>query len=326
MHAIITPISNLIRTLSVLAILGVLGLSGCGSESERPVVDFSQTVSVARPGKQTPPRAQLRVAVAAMISPKQTFSLYRDLLTYLGRRMGREVEFVQRKTYREVNELLMKGEIDLAFICSGPYATGKQKFGFVPLAVPQVHGSPTYRSYLIVNNDSPYQRLEDLKGRTFAFTDPDSNTGKLVPTFWLTEIQETPETFFGRIIYTYSHDNSILAVSRGLVDGAAVDGLIWEYFQAKASDFTSRTRVIKKSEPYGIPPMVASGNLPAEVREQLQEVLLTMHENPDGSRILASLMIDRFLPLKEEAYGPIRHMHQQLAQTQETGKHAAQKP
>jgi len=312
--------------LMVLGILLFLGLSGCGSEGDRTVVDFSQTVPVARPGKQMPPRDLLRVAVAAMISPKQTFSLYRDLLTYLGNRMGREVEFVQRKTYREVNELLLKGEIDLAFICSGPYATGKEKFGFVPLAVPQVHGSHTYRSYLIVNKNSPYHHLKDLKGRTFAFTDPDSNTGKLVPTFWLAEIQETPETFFGRIIYTYSHDNSILAVSRGLVDGAAVDGLIWEYFQAKSPDFTAGTRVIKKSEPYGIPPMVASEKLPAEVREHLQKVLLTMHENPEGNRILAELMIERFLLLKEESYRPIRHMCQQLEQMQEKGKHAPQNP
>lgn len=312
--------------LPVLGVWLVLGLSGCGSESDRAVVDFSQTVPAARSGRQAPAYARLRVAVAAMISPKQTFSLYRDLLTYLGRQMGKETEFVQRKTYREVNELLMKGDIDVAFICSGPYATGKERFGFVPLAVPEVHGSRFYHSYLIVNKNSPARRLEDLKGRTFAFTDPDSNTGKLVPAFWLAEMNETPESFFGQVIYTYSHDNSILAVSRGLVDGAAVDGLIWEYFQAHAPDFTANARVIKKSEPYGIPPLVASGKLPVEVRERLRDVLLAMHEDPEGSRILAGLMIERFLPLREEAYAPIRRIYQYLEQVERTGKHASPEP
>jgi phosphonate transport system substrate-binding protein len=227
--------------------------------------------------------------------------------------MGREVEFVQRKTYREVNDLLMKGDIDVAFICSGPYATARERFGFIPLAVPRVHGSHFYHSYLIVNKNSPYKRLEDFKGRTFAFTDPDSNTGKLVPTFWLAEINETPESFFGQVIYTYSHDNSILAVARGLVAAAAVDGLVWEYYQATDPVFTSKTRIIKKSEPYGIPPLVASRRLPPAEQERLKQTLLTMHQDPEGRKILAGLLIDRFLPLKEEWYEPIRSMHRRLA-------------
>ena len=76
-------------------------------------------------------------------------------------------------------------------------------------------------------------------------------------------MKEQPETFFSRIVYTYSHDNSIMAVARNLVDGATVDGLIWEFYQEKNPAFTSKTRIIKKSEPYGIPPLVASKNSPS---------------------------------------------------------------
>ena len=93
---------------------------------------------------------------------------------------------------------------------------------------------------------APFNWLEDLKGHTFAFTDPDSNTGRLVPLYWLAALHTRPETFFGRSIYTYSHDNSIMAVARGLVDAAAVDGLIWDYYAKKNPAFTSKTRIIKK--------------------------------------------------------------------------------
>ncbi len=79
-----------------------------------------------------------------MVSPKETLELYRQLLTYLGHKTGKDLELVQRKTYGEVNELLGKGLIDLAFVCSGPYVTGKDSYGFVLLAVPEVHGHPTY--------------------------------------------------------------------------------------------------------------------------------------------------------------------------------------
>jgi phosphonate transport system substrate-binding protein len=296
-----------------LALGLLLLLSGCGGDGDKAVVDFSKTVPVARPGDRPSAAAPLRVAVAAMISPKETFDLYRQLLAYLGRRMNQDLEFVQRKTYGEIDELLGRGEIDLAFICSGPYVSGKEKFGFVSLAVPEVHGSHFYRSYLIVNKTSPYHRLEDLRGHTFAFTDPDSNTGRLVPTFWLAALQERPENFFSRIVYTYSHDNSIMAVARKLVDGAAVDGLIWEFYQQKNPTFTAKTRIIKKSEPYGIPPLVASKNLSPEFKQQLRRILFSMHQDPEGKRILTELMIDRFIPPQEEWYENLKRMSRQVA-------------
>jgi phosphonate transport system substrate-binding protein len=98
----------------------------------------------------------------------------------------------------------------------------------------------------------------------FAFTDPDSNTGAMVPRFWLAQLGETPESFFSKTIFTYSHDNSILAVAKGLVDAAAVDGHQWEYFERFNPGYTSKTRVIRKSQPFGSPPLVAAG--PAEGR------------------------------------------------------------
>jgi phosphonate transport system substrate-binding protein len=290
----------------------ILGAGGCGADPNQVAVDFSKTLPVARPTPHPSEAGTLRGAVAAMISPRETFIHYRQLLAYLARKSGKDLEFVQRKTYGEINELLEKGEIDLAFICSGPYASTKARYGFIPLAVPEVQGSTSYRAYLIVNQNSPFHRLQDLKGQTFAFTDPDSNTGRLVPTFWLAELHQRPETFFQEIIYTYSHDNSILAVARGLVAAATVDGLVWEYYQATNSVFTSKTRIIKKSEAYGIPPLVASRHLPEAERERLQQALFSMYRDPEGRKILAGLLIDRFLPLQEEWYEPIRSMQQHL--------------
>jgi len=315
-------ISCLIFALAI----GVLLLAGgCRDDTEKVTVDFSKTVPVARPGTQGPANPPVRVAVAAMVSPKETLELYRQLLTYLGHKLGKEVELVQRKTYGEVNELLGKGMIDLAFVCSGPYVTGKDRYGFVLLAVPEVHGHPTYSAYLIVNKESAFHRLEDLKGHTFAFTDPDSNTGRLVPLAWLAALHTTPEAFFGRIIYTYSHDNSIMAVARGLVDGAAVDGLIWDYYEKKNPAFTSKTRIIKKSELFCIPPLVASRQFPAADRERIQNLLFGMHQDPEGKKILAELMIDRFIPGRDEWYDSVRQMEQQLNRLKEE-PHAPPKP
>jgi len=277
------------------------------------VVDFSKTVAVEQPGKKSLENPTFRVAVAAMISPKETFVYYRQLLGYIGSSLDRDVQLIQRKTYGEINELLGKGQIDLAFICSGPYVDGKEKYGFELLATPQVQKSHFYQSYLIANSASQFQSLEDLRGQVFAFTDPDSNTGKLVPAYWLNQLGEQPETFFSKTIYTYSHDNSILAVAKALVDGAAVDGLIWEYYHQKNPIFTSKTRIIRKSELYGIPPIVASPFLAPNLKDRIRQVLFSMHHDPHGQQILGELMIDRFTPTRDEWYDSIRNMALKIA-------------
>jgi len=306
-------------------LLAVMGYAvGCGRDSDAVVVDFNKTVAVDRPSSSEPESDQLKVAVGAMISPKETFAYYRQLLDYLGRKLGREIQFIQRKTYGEVNELLARNQIDLAFICSGPYVVGQKLYGFELLATAEVQNSHFYHSYLIVNKNSEYRDLEDLRGRVFAFTDPDSNTGKLVPTFWLSQIDEKPETFFSKTIYTYSHDNAILAVAKGLVDGAAVDSLIWEYYHRNKPVFTSETRIIRKSEPYGIPPLVASKSLSFEMKARIRQELFAMHDDPKGRQIISELMIDRFVNPRDEWYDSIRKINLKLASLENESNATAQ--
>ena len=290
------------------AIFSLVLLFGCTGDNDTLQVDFEKTINVARPETDSGNRRRLKVAVAAMVSPKETFVYYREILQYLSEKLNREVQLVQRKTYGEINELLGKGEIDLAFLCSGPYAAEKDKHGFELLATPEINGSHFYQAYLIVNEKSEFNDLEDLRGKTFAFTDPDSNTGRLVPTFWLQERGETPETFFSQTIFTYSHDNSIMAVAKGMVDGAAVDGLIWEYFNATNPVVTSQTRIIRKSDLYGIPPLVASSALSTADKESTRKILFSAHEDPKGRQILDGLKIDRFIEPRDEWYDSIRAM------------------
>jgi phosphonate transport system substrate-binding protein len=266
---------------------------GCAREPDPIVVDFNKTLPLKKPARPNAP--SLKVAVGAMVSPKETFIHYQQLFEFIGRKLNSPVDLIQRKTYQEINRLLARGEIDIAFICSGPYAGSKNEYGFQEMAVPQVQNSHFYRSYLIVNANKPFQHLEDLRGKVFAFTDPESNTGRLAPVFWLHQMGEKPETFFSKAIYTYSHDNSILAVSRGLVDGAAVDSLVWEYLQSTRPELTRSIRIIRKSEPFAIPPVVASREFPPEKRDRVRQILLSMNHDEEGRHILKGLMIDRFI-------------------------------
>lgn len=286
----------------------LLSLAGCSADTDYRPVDFSSKTVVEQPDKPGAEPNALRVAVAAMISPKETIVYYREMIDFIGRQLERPVQLIQRKTYGEINELFLKGQVDLAYVCTGPYAAGKLVYGFEGVATPVVRGKPFYQSYLLVNHQSPYRSLEELRGKVFAFSDPESNTGALVPTFWLSELGETPASFFRKLNYTYSHDNSIMAVAKNLVDGATVDGHKWEYYHKQNPLHTAKTRVIRKSKPLGSPPLVAATRLPAELKSEIKRTMYSMHTDPDGKAILEKLMIDKFVAPKDEWYKPVRRM------------------
>lgn len=301
--------------MRLAVLIPLLLLAACEPSGEKQVVDFSRTAPVAKPGGEAAAQGQLSMAVAAMTSPQETFLAYAQVMDYLSRRLGRPMVMVQRKTYSEIDDLLARGDLDVAFVCSGPFAAQGRDPAFELLAAPRIGGKTTYQAYLIVGKDSPYQALGDLRGKVFAFTDPDSNTGRLVPLAWLAAMGQRPETFFSRTIYTYSHDNSIQAVARGLVDAASVDGLVWDYFAKRRPEVTEGTRVIAVSEPHGIPPVVARFSLDSPTKERLKAELLAMGQDPEGRHILDALMIEAFVPAQNAWYDSIRRLREELDAT-----------
>ncbi len=251
---------------------------------------------------------KLRIAVGAIISPAKSLIFYEDIFAYIGEELGREVEMVQRKTYAEVNFLMKEGQIDAAFVCSRPYVDGHRDFGMELLCVPVCFGKTEYYSYFIVHKDSPITDLEDLRGKVFAFSDPLSNSGMLIPAYILAEMQETPDSFFRKYMFTYSHDNSIRSVAEKFVDGAAVDSLIWEYLNVREPEWTAQTKIIHRSAPSAIPPVVVSPNINRELKGRLRSAFLNMHKVPKGRKILENVLIDRFTTIEDSAYGSIRQM------------------
>ena len=130
-----------------------------------------------------------------------------------------------------------------------------------------------------------------------------------VMTYILARIRETPDSFFGRYVFTRSHDKSIKAVAQGVVDGASVDSLIWEYLNRAKPDVTQKTRIVNVSEPYGIPPLVVRKGLDPGLKHRLRQALVNMADDPEGKKILAGMMIDRFVPGDDRNYDSVRDIN-----------------
>lgn len=270
-------------------------------------IDLSEKITETEIAKELP-KDSVKIAVSAMVSPKETINIYKDILDYIGKKIGKDVEMVQRKTYDEVNELVKKQEVLAAFVCSGPYVNGHDDFGMEIVVAPQMYGEAVYYSYIIVAEDSPIKNFNELKGKDFAFTDQKSNTGKIVPTYILAKIGETPDSFFKKYIFTGSHDNSIEAVAKKMVDGAAVDHLIYEYLKVAKPEFVAGTKVIEKHGPYGMPPLVVHPEVNKGAKEQLKGILLDMDKDPVGKELLNKIKIEKFVESADENYASVREM------------------
>lgn len=304
--------------ISLFAILLLLVLAACDPGYQGQEISFRSSPAATPASAVSATRAEaiLRMAVAPVISPRETFnSRYRDLLDYVGGKLGLPVELVQGKTYAEINDMVRAGDVTFAFVCTNPYLQGKDDFGMELLAVPEVNGETIYYSYLVVRADSSLDSLADLRDHTFAFSDPLSNSGRLAPVYQLALMGETPESFFARSIFTYAHDNSIKAVAENLVDAAAVDSLVYDYWVETGSNYTSRTKVIEKWGPFGINPVVVRPGLDPALKARLREVLLGMDEDAAGREILKSLFINRFVVADERIYDSVRDMREVVAST-----------
>jgi phosphonate transport system substrate-binding protein len=226
---------------------------------------------------------------------------------WLEQRLKRTVIFVQRGNYREVLDLVRGGKIDFAWICGYPYVRYRHELRLV--AVPLWRGRPYYQSYLIVPaDDDKTTSLMDLRGKVFAYSDPDSNSGFLYPQYRLTTLGENPTTFFSRSFFTWAHRKVVEAVGVGLADGGAVDGYVWETLAEFHPRLTGATRIIERSADLGHPPFVARPDIPSTELQHFRAALLGMSSDPAGAELLHLLRLDGFVPGEASLFDEISRM------------------
>jgi phosphonate transport system substrate-binding protein len=224
---------------------------------------------------------------------------------YLETQIGRPVHFVQRGSYREIVDLLLNGSVDAAWLCGYPLILYENRLSVV--AVPRYQGAALYRSHLIVpSTDSSTQRVLDLKGRIFAYSDPFSNSGYLVPRTEIVLGGQQPSTFFRRSFFTFSHRKVVEAVRAGLADAGAVDGYIWDTIAAQYPDSVVGLRVAWRSGFHGFPPVVARRNWAPDQARQLGDALLAMESSAEGRSILKRLNIENFEEPRARQFDSIR--------------------
>ncbi|MDZ7754759.1 MAG: PhnD/SsuA/transferrin family substrate-binding protein [Gammaproteobacteria bacterium] len=252
----------------------------------------------------------LRIGLTPVFLDDQVTFL-KDWQAYLEARLERPVAFIQRTSYKEISDLLLRGELDFGWVCGFPYVRHRPAFRLV--AVPVYEGAPRYRSYLITGaGDRSIQGWEDLGGRYFAYSDPDSNSGYLYPRYAMAQQGIDPARLLRGAFFAWGHRNVIEAVAVGLADAGAVDGYVWDTLARDRPALTAATRVVHRSPEFGFPPLVAGLAPRVEERRRLAEVLEAMDGDDAGRRLLQALNLDGFTAGDPALFDGIAHMMTQL--------------
>jgi phosphonate transport system substrate-binding protein len=183
------------------------------------------------------------------------------------------------------------------------------------LAVPLYRGQPLYQSYLIVPaTDTRTTSVNDLRGKVFAYSDPDSNSGFLYPQYSLLRAGEHPARFFSRTFFTWGHRKVVEAVGVGLAHGGAVDGYVWDTLAHRRPELTAPTRIAHRSPEFGHPPFVARRGLADDDFRRMQTILLSMRDDGEGAALLKILNLDGFIAGEERLFDGIAAMARTVAE------------
>ncbi|CAM5762214.1 phosphonate ABC transporter substrate-binding protein [Bosea minatitlanensis] len=208
---------------------------------------------------------------------------YTPFVQYLQKELGTKVTLRVANDYAAIIEGQRAGNIHIASYGPASFArarmTGVKTDAFA--IETNLDGTKGYYSVFYVKKDSPYQKIEDLKGKNLGLVDPNSTSGNNVPRFALNGMKIDPESFFSKVVYTGSHENAIIALQQGTVDIAAN---WWNDEQesnlqrmarknmVKADDF----RIIYKSAQIVNSPLAYLTDLPEDLKAKVRDAVLNL--------------------------------------------------
>jgi phosphonate transport system substrate-binding protein len=201
------------------------------------------------------------------------------------KKFGVKVEVFTASDYAGIVQALSAGHIHLGRMGGAAYAAGyiDSNGGIEPLAMNvEPNGGKGYFSVLIVRSDSPYKKIEDLKGKTLAWADPNSTSGYLVPNAALRDAGINPQTYFGRTLFSGGHEQSVLGVLKGNLDSA----FTWTSPGHQSGQFrimmdrgmlkVEDLRIVWQSPLIANPLWAVPKNLPADMRKDLLDMFVNL--------------------------------------------------
>ncbi|WP_277404630.1 phosphate/phosphite/phosphonate ABC transporter substrate-binding protein [Achromobacter xylosoxidans] len=228
----------------------------------------------------------------------------KQVIEQLQQQTGMKIKPFVATDYNGIIEALRARKLDVAYL--GPFsyvlATSVADVEAFSVAVTKKSGKSAYKSMIVVRADSGIDSLEALRNHTFAFVDPSSASGHLFPKAGLQQAGYDPEKLFSRVVFSGSHDASLLAVANKKVDAAAVADRIYASAIAKGQLRQDELKVVWTSRDIPESPMVWRKDLDPAVKDKVAKALAGIKNVPWGDQG----MLDGFQATDDAAYDVVR--------------------
>lgn len=247
---------------------------------------------------------QITFGVIPVASSRNMSDSFGNLVDHLEKELGIKVNLQVAGDYAGVITGMQHGHIDMAYLGPKSYVEAAKRAGGEAVAVEvSSSGVAGYHGYIITKAGSGLKSLDDLKGKKWAFTDPHSTSGTLVPTVYFNEIKLDPNTYFSKVIYSGSHEASILSVKAGKVDGSSTNDLDFDRGLGKhwaKEDFN----IIWTSDLIPGSPITVRKDLPSSLKMAIKGSMIAYNDK-EG---LEKLKIAGYAPGDDKMYDGIREL------------------
>jgi phosphonate transport system substrate-binding protein len=236
------------------------------------------------------------------------------IITQLEKDLRVRIKHVTATDYRGTIEALKFKKAEIGHLGPKAYveASTNNYANVEPVAQLQLaNGSLGYRSCLIVHADSDLFSPEDTAGKTFAFNDPNSTSGYLVPSsFFMTEMGIDPQKHFGKVIFSGSHEASILAVANRKVEVASTNLPDLQQLTRENKVPRGALRVIWVSKLIPNDPVVVRKDLPPGLKAAIQESLVSMRSRAPETFKEIGAWVGGFVTADDAKYQVIRDLNE----------------
>ncbi len=234
---------------------------------------------------------ELTVGLMAGTNEAETLKNWQPLLDDMSKITGMKVTGYAAKNYANIVEGMKTGKVQVAWLSAKPALEAvTDANGEVFARHVKADGSKGYQSLILASNASGIQSIEQLLGApgkyAYAMGKPTSTSGFLIPTYYVfTKNSIEPKKHF-KAIMTGSHQDNFLAVASGKVDAATNNTNDYDDFKTKYPAEYAKVKVIWKSEPIGLDPMVYDKRLPSDIKQKVQKFFLDYGRNADERKNL----------------------------------------
>ena len=228
------------------------------------------------------------------------------ILDIVAKHTGMKIDTFVGSDYNATIEALRAGHIDVALL--GPFsyvlATTVAQVEAFAVTVTARSMQPSYQAIVIAGKDSNINSLNDLKGKTFAFVDPGSTSGFMVPSAAMVKLGIVPEKDFKQVMYSGGHDATIVAVGSGKVDAGSVADRIYERGCAKGLADCSKLKVVWTSPAIPNDPLLYRKALSDDMKKRIRDAFFSVKNLAFGEMGTVA----RFDPASDKDYDPLREI------------------